>query len=447
VADRYTALINTGLGERLADLVGLPRPAVLRRHEPGQPPLDGPALVGGEGRLASAATEVLRAAGVEVHPSASDDGATYGALVFDATGVVDSEGLAALHAFFHPAVRRLGASGRVVVLGTVPAAAETAEERAAQRALEGLTRSLAKELRAGATANLVEVWPGAEAGLGAPLRFLCSARSAFVSGQRITVGPATDTPPVRPDDPERPLAGQVVLVTGAARGIGAAIARTAARDGATVVCVDVPAAGDALARVAGDVGGSALQLDITGPRAPEALLTHAVQRHGGLDVVVHNAGITRDKTMAGMDAERWSQVLGVNLAAVERIDAHLLESDGLREDGRIVCVASMSGIAGNRGQTAYAASKAGVIGHVEALAPALAARGGTINAVAPGFIETDMTARMPAVTREVGRRLNSLSQGGQPVDVAEAILYLAGRDAAWVNGTTLRVCGQNLLGA
>jgi 3-oxoacyl-[acyl-carrier protein] reductase len=119
----------------------------------------------------------------------------------------------------------------------------------------------------------------------------------------------------------------------------------------------------------------------------------------------------------------------------------------LEDDARIVCVSSQSGIAGNRGQTNYAASKAGVIGMVRAWAPEFAKRGATINAVAPGFIVTDMTAKMPFGTREVGSRLNSLQQGGLPVDVAETIAWLAQPGSAGVNGQTVRVCGQSLLGA
>ena len=123
-------------------------------------------------------------------------------------------------------------------------------------------------------------------------------------------------------------------------------------------------------------------------------------------------------------------------------------SDGtLREGGSIVTVSSVSGIAGNRGQSNYATSKAGLIGMVAALAPAMAERKGTINAVAPGFIETQMTAAMPLGTREAGRRLNSLAQGGQPVDVAETIAWLAAASSAGVNGNVVRVCGQALIGA
>ena len=449
MTDRYSQFVNSQLGEKLADMVGMPKPAKLRRHEPGQPLIEGAVLLGGDGRLSDAAAKAMVGAGVEVHTELAEAEETprYAGLVFDATGLTSAAALVALHEFFHTTIRRLGASARVIVLGTVPSATETPAERTAQRALEGFVRSLAKELRAGGTANLIEVHPGAEAGIGSPLRFLLSGRSAFVDGQRITVGPATDHPPVAPEDPDRPHAGKVAVVTGAARGIGAAIARTFARDGASVVCVDLPSAGDALAKVANDVGGTALQVDITADDAAQTIIDHVTARHGGLDIMVHNAGITRDKTMAGMDEGRWNLTIDVNLVAIEQINDALLASDVLKAGARIVCVSSMSGIAGNRGQTNYAASKAGVIGHVDGLAPTLAGRGITINAVAPGFIETKMTDAMPLATKEIGRRLNSLSQGGLPVDVAETIGFFAGGDAVWVNGNTLRVCGQNLLGA
>jgi 3-oxoacyl-[acyl-carrier protein] reductase len=140
--------------------------------------------------------------------------------------------------------------------------------------------------------------------------------------------------------------------------------------------------------------------------------------------------------------------LAVNLTAAERITAELLAREGLLNDGgRIVCVSSMSGIAGNAGQTNYATSKAGVIGMVESMAPVLAERGGTINAVAPGFIETQMTAAMPIGPREAGRRMNSLAQGGLPVDVSETIAWLAAPDSTGLNGNVVRVCGQSLIGA
>jgi 3-oxoacyl-[acyl-carrier protein] reductase len=148
-----------------------------------------------------------------------------------------------------------------------------------------------------------------------------------------------------------------------------------------------------------------------------------------------------------MTKEQWDTVLNVNLASQERINDVLLEQSLLGGNGRIVAVSSVSGIAGNRGQTNYATSKAGVIGLVESMAPTLASHGMTINAVAPGFIETKMTAAMPTMVREAGRRMNSMSQGGLPIDVAETIAWLAHPASGGVTGNVVRVCGQSLLGA
>jgi 3-oxoacyl-[acyl-carrier protein] reductase len=147
-----------------------------------------------------------------------------------------------------------------------------------------------------------------------------------------------------------------------------------------------------------------------------------------------------------MDESRWTSVIDVNLVAPERITAELLEQGVIHDNGRIIGVASIAGIAGNMGQTNYAASKAGVIGLVDSLAGELK-KGITVNAVAPGFIETKMTAAVPFATREVGRRLNSMSQGGRPVDVAEAIAWYADPASTAVNGNVVRVCGQMMLGA
>ena len=222
-----------------------------------------------------------------------------------------------------------------------------------------------------------------------------------------------------------------------------------ARDGATVVCVDMATAGEALSAVANAVGGTALQLDVTAPDAGEKIAAHANTRHGGLVVVVHNAGITRDKLLANTDAARWASVVDVNLLSVLRMNETLLGPDGIRDGGHMVCVSSIAGVAGNRGQANYAASKAGVIGLVHALgaSPELRGRGITVNTVAPGFIETEMTAKIPFATREVGRRLNSLAQGGLPEDVAETIGWLSWDANSTVTGNVIRVCGQSLLGA
>jgi 3-oxoacyl-[acyl-carrier protein] reductase len=239
--------------------------------------------------------------------------------------------------------------------------------------------------------------------------------------------------------------GTRVLVTGASRGIGESIAETLARDGARVVGLDVPAPGDELRAVGERLGGEAMELDITDEGAPAAIAERFSP--GGLDVLVHNAGVTRDRTLAKMPEDRWQGLMDINLSSEERVNDALIDGGVLAENGRIVCVSSLSGIAGNAGQTNYATSKAGVIGMVEALAPRLHERGQTINAVAPGFIETKMTGAMPLALREAGRRMNSLRQGGLPVDVAETVAFFASPASAGVNGNVVRVCGQSMLGA
>lgn len=469
MSDRYSQIVNSRIGGLIAGPVGLPRPVELERWSPGRPLVSGRVLVGsapGAGRLAAPLARALASIGASVSSALDDelrpalgeagidaavwgpeaaDGERFKALVFDATGIASSGELRALREFFAPVIRRVETCGRVVVLATPPGECDSAAAATAQRALEGFTRSVGKEVRRGATSQLVYVAPGGEEAIESTLRFLLSPRSAYVSGQVVRVAkPVTDLPEL---DWERPLHGTVAVVTGASRGIGERVAEVLARDGAHVVGLDVPALAADLERVVGAIGGSSLALDITAPDAPAAIAAHLEREHGGVDTVVHNAGITRDKTLGRMDAERWDDLIDVNLSAPERITAELVERDLLRAGGRVIGVSSISGIAGNAGQTNYATSKAGVIGMVESLAAPLAKRGATINAVAPGFIETAMTKAMPIATREAGRRMNSMLQGGQPVDVAEAIAWLASPASAGVNGNVVRVCGQSLIGA
>ena len=442
MSDRYSQLVNAPVLSTVAKQVGLPQPVDLDRWQSGSPVVAGPVLSGAApgGKLERSLKKVLDDIGAE---RAGAEGKAK-ALVFDASGIADSTDLVELQRFFYPAVPRLRRSGRVVVLGTTPALAGSARAHTAQRALEGFTRSLAKEIGGkGATAQLVYVEPGAEDQLESTLRFLLSPKSAYVDGQVIRV--AKGVAPTPEIDSDLPLSGKTALVTGASRGIGAAIAATLGRDGAKVVGLDVPQAEADLRAVVEALGGEALPLDITADDAPDAIASHFAS--GGVDVVVHNAGVTRDRTIAKMPEDRWAQLMEINLSSEERINDALLDGKRLNPNGRIVCVSSMSGIAGNSGQTNYAASKAGVIGMVESMAPALAKKKATINAVAPGFIETQMTAAMPIGPREAGRRLSSLSQGGLPVDVAETIAWFASPATTGVNGNVVRVCGQSLLGA
>ena len=447
--DLLSQVINSAPGSFLAKQFGLPAPETLRRYRPGEPPLAGSLLIGGDGRLA----EPVRAAlGGDYDVVGNNIGGrwadTFGGLVFDATGITEPGQLRSLFEFFTPVLRNLGPSARLVVLGSTPHEVTDPHEQICQRSLEGFTRSLAKELRRGATVALVYVSPHAKTaatGVESTLRFLLSGKSAYVDGQVFHVG-RDDAD--RPSDWDKPLAGKVGIVTGAARGIGATIAEVFARDGAAVVAIDVDQAADALHETAARVGGTALALDVTAPDAVERIAAHLKEHHGGrADILVNNAGITRDKLLANMDDARWDAVIAVNLLAPLSLTEGLVANGSIGAGGRIIGLSSMAGIAGNRGQTNYATTKAGMIGLTGALAPSLAEKGITINAVAPGFIETAMTAAIPLATREVGRRLNSLYQGGEPVDVAEAIAYFASPASNAVTGNTIRVCGQAMLGA
>src|SRR6478735_1117640 len=446
MSDTYLNLVNSGVTQKIAKQLGLPQPAPLRRYEPGQPLLPGAVLVLGRGPESEELSGILAHDwDLDVHRNATP-GTRYAAVVLALTQLTHPDQLAEPVLAAGAVLKSLPRGARVVTVSRAAGADDAPAVAAARQGVDGLLRSLAKELRGGSTGNGVvladDVAVTAPSVLGA-LRFFLSTKSAFVDGQLLAVDSAAGA---LPDDWEKPLAGRVAVVTGAARGIGASIADTLARDGATVIAVDVPAAGEQLVAVANRVRGTALQLDVTAADAGERLLEHALQRHGRLDIVVHNAGITRDKLLANMSSDKWDSVLAVNIASQLRINEALLTSGDFTDAPRIVSLASTSGIAGNRGQTNYAASKGGVIGMVRATAPLLAAFGGTANAVAPGFIETEMTARIPALTRQVARRLNSLQQGGQPVDVAETVAFLASPAAGGIVGRVLRVCGQNLVG-
>ena len=469
MADRYQQLVNTPLGRIVTKQIGLPNPPRLERYQPGQPVIDGPVLFGAakDSRLVAAVSAILASVGAETFTPMDDplrDAAAdakleasvwnpeapgehrFKALVFDASGIRSSGQLQEAWAFLHPSLRRVMTGGRVIILGTPPEDCGAPPEAIAQRALEGLERAIGKEVGRGATAQIVYVRPGAERELESTLRFLLSPKSAFVSGQVVRVGaPVAEVSETV--DWEHPLTGKVALVTGAARGIGASVAAVLARDGAHVVGLDVPAMSEELTDAMAEIGGSVLTADITRDDAPAMIASHLLEFHDGVDIVVHNAGVTRDKTLGRMSQELWDTVIAINLTAPQRIDKELFERGAVRSNGRIICVSSISGIAGNAGQTNYSTSKAGVIGIVQEFAGPLAERGVTINAVAPGFIETKMTAAMPFAIREAGRRMNSLSQGGLPVDVAETIAWYASPGSAGVTGNVVRVCGQSLIGA
>lgn len=451
-SDRYADFVRGPIGGFIAPKVGLPQPPKLERYKKGAPLVDGKVLLGAApgGRLSKALEGVFKGAGSDyetVAPGVAPEGdERYKAVIFDATGISDSTQLDELWRFFHPTIKRVKRCGRVIVLGTQPELTSGPREATAQRAIEGFTRAMGKEIRHGSTVNLVYVAPGAEDQVESTLRFFVSPRCAYVSGQvaRVVESIGGAMPEI---DWNMPLAGRTALVTGASRGIGAAISETLARDGAHVIGLDIPPLKDDLDKHMAKIGGSSLVEDITAADAPKVIADFLDEHHNGVDIVVHNAGVTKDKTLGKMDEDKWSVLMDINLSSEERINDELLSRQLIKANGRVICVSSMSGIAGGAGQTNYSTSKAGVIGMVQSTAPEFAKHNVTINAVAPGFIETQMTAAMPIGPREVGRRMNSMSQGGLPVDVAEGIAWYASPASTGLTGNVVRVCGQMLIGA
>ncbi|NBB13258.1 3-oxoacyl-ACP reductase [Pseudomonas sp. SLFW] len=449
-SDRYIDFANSDIGRRLVGAVGLPAPARLERWQAGRlRPVEGALLLSGGplaervSEFAPRMTDLLFSFASDVsgaHPWAPDQGSKIKAVVFDASPLLHTSQLSELRDFFQPVIRHLENSAHIVILARTPDTQTDPLAASTQQAIEGFSRSLAKEMRNGGTVQLLQIEDGAEDQLEGALRFFLSPKSAFISGQVIRLSAST----AHVQDWSRPLAGRKALVTGAARGIGAAIAETLARDGADVMLLDVPQAKSELEALAARLGGQPLVLDICAPDAAAQLIEHLPD---GLDILVHNAGVTRDKTLANMTADFWDSVLNVNLNAPQLLTHALLDAGTLRDNGSVILMASISGLAGNRGQTNYTTSKAGLIGLARALAPSLKERGISINAVAPGFIETSMTAHMPFALREAGRRMSSLGQGGLPQDVAEAVAWLGQPGTGSVTGQVLRVCGQSVIGA
>jgi 3-oxoacyl-[acyl-carrier protein] reductase len=236
--------------------------------------------------------------------------------------------------------------------------------------------------------------------------------------------------------------GKVALVTGAARGIGRAIAERLARAGATVVCADVMDPGETVGRIAAQDGNAlGMVFDVTDATAAAATVDEIHATYERLDVLVNNAGITRDQLLVRMKADDWRRVLGINLDGVFNVTQPAAKIMMRQRSGRIVNVASIVGLMGNAGQTNYAASKAGLIGFTKSLARELGPRNVTVNAVAPGFIETAMTEQLNEAQHEALRRNLVIPRLGTPEDVAAAVAFLAGPEASYITGVVLNVSG------
>jgi len=237
------------------------------------------------------------------------------------------------------------------------------------------------------------------------------------------------------------LDGKTALVTGASGGIGAAIARALHAQGAAVVLSGTRR--EALEALAGELGARAhvCPADLKDPAAPDALVAAAEEAAGPLAILVNNAGLTRDMLALRMRDEDWQAVLEVDLSAPFRLARAALRGMLRRRAGRIISISSIVGATGNAGQANYAAAKAGLVGMSKALAQEVASRGVTVNVVAPGFVETPMTAALSEAQREKLSGAIPLGRLGQPADVAAAIVYLASDEAGWVTGATLHVNG------
>ena len=241
------------------------------------------------------------------------------------------------------------------------------------------------------------------------------------------------------------LTDRVAVVTGSSRGIGRAIALRLARDGARVVVnyrADVAAAQETVANIAAFGGeAEAVAADVTEAEAAERLIRAAQARFGRLDVVVNNAGVTRDGLLMKLKDDDWDTVLAANLRSVFLVSRASVRPMLRRRGGRIINITSIAGLDGNAGQTNYAAAKAGIVGFTKSLAKEVGPRGITVNAVAPGYIPTDLTRDLPAALLEEVRRMTPLGRLGTVEDVAAAVAFLASDDAAFITGQVLRVDG------
>ena len=362
------------------------------------------------------------------------------ALIIDGRDVKDEAGLKRVFNELQAGVKTIKANGKVLIYSVQPELVDDTQHSTYQRALEGISRSLAKEVGGrGTTVNLVNLPPNVDLkNYETVQEFFTSGRSAFITAQAVSVNETSKS--------GRELAEKICVVTGGAGGIGSATVKRLAAEGATVIIADIPQMEE---RAASILGGkvSFMGADLTDANTRKALLESIKEKHGRIDVLVNNAGITRDKTLKNMPEHYWDNLIAINLTAVINLTEDALAMGLIPEGGRIISTSSISGIAGNFGQTNYTATKAALIGYSASKSKELKAKGITINAIAPGYIETDMVKTMPLMTRIFAERLTSLAQAGKPEDIAEAMAFLAHPGAQSINGQVLRVCGGSFLGA
>ncbi|MBN7135064.1 3-oxoacyl-ACP reductase [Lysobacter enzymogenes] len=239
-----------------------------------------------------------------------------------------------------------------------------------------------------------------------------------------------------------PLSGEIALVTGASRGIGAAIADELAAQGATVIGTATSESGaQAIGERLAAHGGHGRVLNVADPASVESLLDAVAKEIGAISILVNNAGITRDNLLMRMKDEDWQAILDTNLTSVYRTSKAVMRSMMKARRGRIINIASVVGVTGNPGQANYAAAKAGVIAFSKSLAREIGSRGVTVNVVAPGFIDTDMTRDLPQDAKTAMFDQIALGRFGEPADIARAVAFLAGPGAGYITGETLHVNG------
>lgn len=384
---------------------------------------------------------------------------TFSALVLNTQHYRSPEALEALFNDCQALLPLLGKRAHILLLSPEKTLIHTTHQQRYLQAFTALTKSLAKEIAPEATTiNHLRLYDNRHQSLPALLRYFLSNRSSYVTGQCVSAGqiPAASrwakktatnsAAPLAASNPEPHPASNnakkpLVLLTGAAGGIGQAIAHRLAADNFRTILVDQPREKFALRYLAEKTGGIPLSLDLTRPNSAGTLAECIDEQGGQLQSLIHNAGIIRDRLFKKMDPQDWESVLDTNLWAPINITEALLKEKKLADQARIVLMSSVMALSGNRGQTQYCLAKAGLIGFMQDIAPQIAKSGMTINTVAPGFIDTPMTQKLPKRIREIAKRCNAFAQAGRPEDVAEAVALCCQPTADYFSGNILRVCG------